>query len=284
MAFWLIQTLNGVSFGMLLFLLSAGLSLIFGLMRIINLAHGSFYLLGAYLGIAIMGATGSFWFALVFAPLAVAGISVVLQRLLLNRVAGNELGQVLMTFGFLLIASDVSLWIWGGTPLMLEKPPVFNASVELAGAAFPVYRLMITAVGMTVALGLWLLIERTRIGAIVRAGVDDREMVQGIGVNLPLMTSLVFALGALLAGLGGVLAGPILGVYPGADFAVVMFAFAVVVIGGLGSLAGAFWGSLFVGLVDNFGKAMFPEFAMFTIFVPMSIVLAVRPTGIFGKA
>lgn len=284
MSFWLIQTLNGVSFGMLLFLLSAGLSLIFGLMRIINLAHGSFYLLGAYLGIAIMGATGSFWFALAFAPVAVAGISVVLQRLLLNRVAGNELGQVLMTFGFLLIASDLSLWIWGGAPLMLEKPPVFDASVKLAGAAFPVYRLMITVVGMTAALGLWLLIERTRIGAIVRAGVDDREMVQGIGINLPLVTSLVFALGALLAGLSGVLAGPILGVYPGADFAVVMFAFAVVVIGGLGSLNGAFWGSLFVGLVDNFGKAMFPEFAMFTIFVPMAIVLAVRPTGIFGKA
>jgi len=284
MSYWLVQILNGVSFGVLLFLLSAGLSLIFGLMRIINLAHGSFYLLGAYVGIAIMGMTGSFWLALAFAPVAVALISIVLHRFLLNHVVGNELGQVLMTFGILLIISDVSLWLWGGAPLMLEKPLVFEGSVNLAGATYPLYRLVITGAGLMAALGLWLLIERTRVGAIVRASVDDHEMVQGIGINLPLMTSLVFALGALLAGLSGVLAGPILGVYPGADFVVVLLAFAVVIIGGLGSLKGAFWGSLFVGLVDNFGKTMIPEFAMFTIFVPMAVVLAVRPTGIFGKA
>lgn len=284
MTFWLIQTLNGLSFGMLLFLLAAGLSLIFGLMRIINLAHGSFYLIGAYVAVAIMTKTGSFWLALVVAPLVVAVLSVVLQRLLLNRVGDNELAQVLMTFGFLLVISDVSLWIWGGAPLMLDKPPVLEGSVTFAGATFPLYRLVLTAIGAVAAVALWLLIERTRIGAIVRAGVDDPEMVQGTGINLPLAMSLVFALGTLLAGLSGVLAGPILGVYPGADFNVVMLAFAVVVIGGLGSLKGAFVGSLFVGLVDNFGKALFPELAMFTIFVPMAIVLAVRPTGIFGKA
>ncbi|MCC6193208.1 MAG: branched-chain amino acid ABC transporter permease [Burkholderiales bacterium] len=284
MTFWLIQTLNGLSFGALLFLLAAGLSLIFGLMRIINLAHGSFYLVGAYVAVAIMAASGSFWLALVVAPLVVAVLSVVLQRSLLDRVVDNELGQVLMTFGFLLVISDASLWIWGGAPMMLDKPAVLEGSVTLAGATFPLYRLALTVAGAVAAVGLWLLVERTRIGAIIRAGVDDAEMVQGTGINLPLAMSLVFALGAFLAGLSGVLAGPILGAYPGADFNVLMLAFAVVVIGGLGSLKGAMIGSLFVGLVDNFGKALVPELAMFTIFVPMVIVLAVRPTGIFGRA
>jgi len=283
MSFWLIQTFNGISFGMLLFLLSAGLSLIFGLMRIVNLAHGSFYLLGTYIAIMLAKVSGSFWLALVVAPVLVAAFSVVLHRLLLERVADNELGQVLMSFGFLLVISDASLWIWGGAPLTLEKPPVFEGSLVFAGTTFPVYRLAIIVAGCVAAFALWVLIERTRIGAIIRAGVDDPEMVQGIGINLPLMMTLVFALGALLAGVAGVLAGPILGAYPGADFAVLMLAFAVVVIGGLGSLKGAFAGSLFVGLVDNFGKAMLPELAMFTIFVPMAIVLAIRPTGIFGR-
>ncbi len=284
MSFWLIQIFNGVSFGMLLFLLSAGLSLIFGLMRIVNLAHGSFYLLGTYSAITLANFTGSFWLALAIAPILVAGFSVALHWLLLDRVADNELGQVLMTFGFLLVISDVSLWIWGGAPLTLDKPQAFEGSLVVAGATFPVYRLAIIVAGCMAALGLWVLIERTRIGAIIRAGVDDPEMVQGIGINLPLMMTLVFALGALLAGVAGVLAGPILGAYPGADFAVLMLAFAVIVIGGLGSLKGAFVGSLFVGLVDNFGKAMLPELAMFTIFVPMAVVLALRPNGIFGRA
>lgn len=282
--FWLVQLLNGFSFGMLLFLLAAGLSLIFGLMRIINLAHGSFYLLGTYCAISIANATGSFWAALLVAPLLVAAFSILLERYLLRRVTDNELGQVLMTFGFLLVISDAMLWYWGGAPLTLEKPPIFEGAVTFAGVTFPIYRIAIAVAGLIGALALWLLIDKTKIGAVLRAGVDDPEMVQGVGINLPLAMSLVFALGALLAGVSGVLAGPILGASPGADFTVVMLAFAVIVIGGLGSLAGAFWGSIFVGLVDNFGKALFPEVAMFTIFVPMAIVLAIRPTGIFGRA
>jgi branched-chain amino acid transport system permease protein len=189
-----------------------------------------------------------------------------------------------MTFGFLLMISDASLWIWGGAPLSLDKPALLAGSLALPGAVFPIYRVAVMVIGAIAALLLWYFVERTRLGAIVRAGVDDHEMVQGIGINLPRVMWLVFALGAMLAGLAGVLASPILGVYPGADFAVLMLAFAVVVIGGLGSLKGAFLASLFVGLVDNFGKALFPEFAMFTIFVPMAAVLAVRPTGLFGKA
>lgn len=284
MTFWIAQTLNGLAFGMLLFLLSAGLSLIFGLMRIINLAHGSFYLLGTYLAISIANATGSFWAALAIAPVLVAVFSVALQRWLLARVADNELGQVLMTFGFLLIISDAALWYWGGAPLTLERPAILEGAVTIGGATVPLYRMVILGAGLAIAAALWLFIERTPLGAVMRAGVDDPETVQGIGINLPLTMSLVFALGAFLAGVAGVLAGPILGAYPGADFSVLMLAFAVVVIGGLGSLAGAFWGSLFVGMVDNFGKALVPELALFTVFVPMALVLAIRPNGIFGRA
>lgn len=279
-----IHILNGISFGMLIFLLSAGLSLIFGLMRIVNLAHGSLYLLGSYLAITVSNVTGSFWLALGVAPVAVAFFSVILQRLLFERVAHNELGQVLMTFGILLVISDALLWIWGGAPLMLEKPAVFEGSVKLFGAVFPFYRILIIVAGVAAALGLWILIEHTRIGALVRAGVDDREMVQGTGINLAFINSVVFALGALLAGVSGVLAAPILGAYPGEDFAVVLLAFAVIIIGGVGKIKGAFWGALFVGLMDSFGKAFFPEVAMFTIFVPMAVVLVIRPTGIFGSA
>ncbi len=284
MTFWVIQTLNGLSFGIVLFLLAVGLSLIFGLMRIINLAHGSFFLLGAYFGLLTIELTGSFWIAMALAPAAVALLSVVMQRFFLHRLGQNELAQVLMTFGFLLIIADSSLWLWGGAPQTLPKPALLEASVPIAGSAFPIYRLALMAIGAATALLLWLFIERTRLGAVVRAGVDDAQMVQGIGIDLPNVFSAVFALGAFLAGLSGVLAGPILGIGPGSDFSVLLLAFAVVVIGGLGSMRGAFLGSLFVGLVDNFGKALIPEFSLFTIFVPMAIVLAVKPTGLFGKA
>jgi branched-chain amino acid transport system permease protein len=282
--FWVIQTLNGLSFGTVLFLLTVGLSLIFGLMRIINLAHGSFFLLGAYVGLVVVAKTESFWLALAVAPVLIAVLSVAMQRWFLHRLGQNELAQVLMTFGFLLIIGDLSLWIWGGEPQTLPKPDLLGGSVPILGAVFPIYRLALMAAGCVIAVLLWLFIERTRLGAVVRAGVDDPEMVRGIGIDLPNVFSAIFALGAYLAGLSGVLAGPILGVGPGSDFTVLLLAFAVVVIGGLGSMKGAFLGSLFIGLVDNFGKALVPQFSLFTIFVPMAIVLAVRPTGLFGRA
>ncbi len=283
MTFWVIQTLNGLSFGVVLFLLAVGLSLIFGLMRIINLAHGSFFLLGAYIGLTVSEKTGSFWLALAIAPPAVAAASVVMQRWFLHRLGQNELAQVLMSFGFLLIIADLSLWVWGGEPQTLPKPALLEGSIPILGSVFPVYRLALMAIGSIIAVLLWLFIERTQLGAVVRAGVDDAEMVRGLGIDLPNVFSAIFALGAYLAGLSGVLAGPILGVTPGSDFTVLLLAFAVVVIGGLGSMKGAFLGSLFIGLVDNFGKALIPQFSLFTIFVPMAIVLAVRPTGLFGK-
>jgi branched-chain amino acid transport system permease protein len=284
MTFWSIQVMNGLSLAMLLFLLSSGLSVIFGLMRFINLAHGSFYLLGAYIGLSVIRLTDSFWLGLLVAPLAVAVLGVVLQRVLLQRVQANELAQVLVTFGVLLVISDLSLTMWGGLPQTLSKPGLLEGSLRWGGIVFPIYRLSLTLAGAAVAVLIWLFLERTQVGAMVRAGVDDEEMVRGIGVNITAVFSAVFAAGAALAGAAGVLGGAMLGVYPGADFEVVLMAFAVVVIGGLGSLRGAFAGSIFIGLADAFGKALVPELAAFSVFVPMVIMLAVRPTGLFGRS
>ncbi|MDH7798886.1 MULTISPECIES: branched-chain amino acid ABC transporter permease [unclassified Beijerinckia] len=279
-----IQVLNGLTLAMLLFLLASGLSIIFGLMRIINLAHGSFYLLGGYIGLSVINATDSFWLGLLLAPIVVGVVGMLTQRFLLQRVQHNELGQVLMSFGLLLIISDATLWWWGGLPQTLPRPEFLEGSYRLAGLVFPKYRLALTIAGVVVAISLWLLIERTRIGAIIRAGVDDADMTRATGVNIRLVFLMVFAAGAALAAAAGVLGGAMLGVYPGADFEVVLQAFAVVVIGGLGSLRGAFIGSLLIGLIDTLGKAIVPELAMFTVFVPMVAMLAIKPNGLFGRA
>jgi len=283
MMFWVIQTLNGISFGMLLFLLSAGLSLIYGLMKILNLTHGSFYLLGGYIGLVVVHSTGSFVFAVLAGSLAIAIIGVLMERFLLRRFHLQELPQTLLTFGFLFIFSDLAMLIWGGNPQTMPKPAMFSHSVQLGAYYYPSYRLFIIGFGFAVAVLLWWIQEGTRIGAMLRAGVDDEEIARALGINVSLLFTLVFALGAFLAALGGVMGGPIMGVYPGADFEVLLLGFVVVIIGGLGSLKGALVGGLIVGLLDNFGKVFFPEFALFTIFAPMALILAVRPAGLFGR-
>jgi branched-chain amino acid transport system permease protein len=283
MSFVVLQVLNGVSFGMLLFLLAAGLSLIYGLMRILNLAHGSYYLLGAYLALSVVQATGSLLLAVVTATAAVTALGVVMERVFLRRLPpGEELPQALLTFGFLLICGDSALWVWGGTPQTLPKPEALVSSVRLGPLFFPSYRLFLIAVGAVIGVVLWMVQERTRLGAMVRAAIDDGEIARATGINVSLLSSGVFAAGAALAALGGVMAGPLLGVYPGADFDILLLAFVVVIIGGLGSLKGAFFGALLVGLLDTFGKTLFPQLALFTIFAPVALILAVRPTGLFG--
>lgn len=284
MAFYTIQILNGLSLAMLLFLIASGLSVIFGLMRIINLAHGSFYLLGGYIGLSVIAVTDSFPLAILCAAAVVAVLGMALQHTLLQRVSHNELGQVLMSFGVLLVISDLALWFWGGLPQTLSRPAFLDGAFRFGGLVFPKYRVALILCGFVVALLIWLLIERTRIGAIIRAGVDDAEMVRGIGIDIRMVFLLVFGGGAALAGAAGVLGGAMLGIYPGADFEVLLQAFAVVVVGGLGSLRGAFVGSLLIGFSDTIGKALFPEVAMFTVFVPMVLMLVIRPEGIFGRA
>jgi len=284
MTFWLIQVFNGISFGMLLFLLASGLSLIFGLMGIVNLAHGSFYILGAYVAVSVVGATGSFLFGAAAGVAAVAAVGSGLHRGLLHRFHGRELAQVLLTFGVLFIVADVTVWIWGGNPLSLPKPAFLEGSLRVGTLMFPTYRLLVVAVGVAVAVALWIFQERTPFGAAVRAGVDDEEMARGVGINTPRLFTAVFALGAGLAALGGVIGGPFVGVFPGADFEILLLAMVVVIIGGLGSLRGAFVASLLVGLLDNLGKTLLPDLALFTVFAPMALILAVRPTGLFGQA
>jgi branched-chain amino acid transport system permease protein len=283
MEFWVTQAFNGISYGALLFLLASGLSLIFGVMRIVNLAHGSYFLLGGYVGLTTVWQTKSFPLALVSGAVAVALIGLGMECLFLRRLKQQVLAQVLMTMGFALIFQDLALLIWGGDPYTIPVPALLSGSLRAGVVVFPIYRVFIIVAASAVGTVLWLFLENTRAGATIRAAVDDGEMAQGVGINVPLVSMAVFALGAFLAALGGVVGGGFIGVYPGVDFEVLPYAFVVVIVGGLGSLQGAIVGSLMVGLLDNFGKALFPELSYFTLFAPMAVILALRPTGLFGK-
>jgi branched-chain amino acid transport system permease protein len=282
--FWIAQSFNGISYGALLFLLASGLSLIFGVMRIVNLAHGSYFMLGGYVGLTVALRTKSFTLACIAAAVAIALVGIGMERFFLRRLHGEVLGQVLMTIGFALIFQDLALLIWGGDPYTVPIPRMLTGTARLGGAVFPIYRIFIVVIAIVVGVALWVVLDRTRIGAMIRAAVDDAEMAQGVGIDVPKVSLAVFALGAALAALGGVIGGGFLGVYPGADFEVLPYAFVVVIVGGLGSLPGAVAGSLLVGLLDNFGKALFPELSYFTLFAPMALILALRPTGLFGRS
>jgi branched-chain amino acid transport system permease protein len=284
MEFWITQTFNGVSYGALLFLLAGGLSIIFGMMRIVNMTHGSYYLLGGYVGLTVIWKTGNFVLAILAGALTIALVGLGEYNAFLRRLGGQELGQVLTTMGFALIFQDLALVIWGGDPYTIPAPAALSGSYQIGELFFPVYRLFIVAVAAAVAVILWVVLEQTRVGAMIRATVDDAEMARGVGINVPLISMGVFALGAFLAAVGGVVAGGFVGVYPGADFEILPYAFVVVIVGGMGSLKGAVIGSLMVGLLDNFGKAFFPELSYFTLFAPMAAILAIRPTGLFGRA
>jgi branched-chain amino acid transport system permease protein len=281
--FWL-QLLNGITFGALLFLVASGFTLIFGLMRIVNLAQGSLYLIGGYVGLSAIRATGSYWLALLVGAVAVAALGLAIERGLLRRVRGAPMSEILLTVGLSLIAADVALAIWGGDPQTLSLPNGIDGETTLFGVTYPVFRLVVLGLGIVVAVGLWALLEHTRIGAIVRAGVDDREMIEALGINVKAVFTGVFALGALLAGLGGVVGGAYLSLYPGADTEILTYSLVVVVIGGLGSLPGAIVGSLLVGLVYTFGQSLVPDLAYFVVFAPMALVLLLRPQGLFGRA
>ena len=281
--FWIVQVFNGLSYGALLFLVASGLSLIFGVMRIVNLAHGSYFLLGGYVGLSVIWQTRSFPLALLCGAVAIGLLGVGMERLFLRRLAGQTLGQVLMTVGFALIFQDLALLIWGGDPYSLPLPAWLQGVVTAGTLRFPKYRIFIVVLATLIGAALWLALDRTRVGAMIRAAVDDPEMAQGVGIRVPTVSLGVFALGALLAALGGGIGGGFLGVYPGLDTEILPYAFVVVIVGGLGSLPGAMVGSLLVGLLDNFGKALFPELAYFTLFAPMALILALRPTGLFGR-
>ena len=277
------QLLNGLVYGVLLFLMAAGLSLIFGLMNVVSLAHGSFFMLGAYLGLSIFRATGSFWLALVLAPIPVIVIGVAIERLFLRPLyRRGHMDQVLLTFGFTFVFLDLVQTVWGRSVQRLPVPEILQGTMHIGAGVFSAYRLFLIGFGFAIALLLWLFLERSRIGAMVRAGVDDAQMAAGLGGNIPALFSGMFGFGVALAALGGVAAGPILSLYPGMDAEILIPAFIVIVIGGLGSLRGAFVGSLLIGIADTFGKAYLPSLALFLIYLAMILVLLVRPQGLFG--
>ena len=340
--FWVIQVFNGVSYGALLFLVGSGLSLIFGVMRIVNLSHGSYFMLGGYIALSVINATGSWALSIPLAAFGVAVIGLLMERVFLRSegfeylrnaviavsvaillvlafqrwqptVVGSKtefvvaaavatvvlyfllsrisiipietdvLRQVLLTVGFAFLFQQAALDIWGGNNMDITPPAALTQSIVIGGVYLPLYRLFMIGLALAIGLALWLTIEKTRMGAAVRATVDDAQMARGVGIDTNRISMFIFALGAFLAAVGGVIGGAFLGVFPGLDFEMLPLAFAVVIIGGMGSLSGAAIGALLVGLADNFGKALFPEISYFTLYAPMVLILAVKPTGLFGR-
>jgi len=283
MQFWIIQTLNSLSLGGLLFLLAAGFSLIFGLMRIANLTHGSLFMIGAYVGVTILRLVPNLWLAALLGGLAVAIFGGLLERLLLRPLAGNALGQVLVTLGISFIVADFCLIVWGGDPIPLSAPSYLQKPLLVGGVAFPAYRLVVLAIAIVTAIGLHALMEWTRIGAMIRAGVDDMPMARAVGIPVSRLFTFVFCLGAALAGAGGVIAGPIMSAYPGLDADMLPLALIVVILGGVGSLLGAFVGSFIIAVIYTFGSVLLPDLAYVILFLPMIAVIAYRPRGLFGR-
>ena len=283
MVYLITQTLNGLFSAALLFLIAGGLTLVFGVMRIVNIAHGSFYMLGVYVAFTVVAQTHSLLVGSLAAMLVVGGIGFAMQRLFLRRFASQPLPEMMMTMGFALLFRDGAFLIWGGDPFTLAYPSALRGSMDVQDVVFPIYRLFVILVAAAVGALLGLLNETTLIGAKLRAAVDDPEMAAGTGIPVALLSGLVFGVGAALAAFGGVMGGPILGGYPGMDFDLLPLAFVVVIIGGMGSLKGAVVGSIVVGMIDNFGKALVPELSYFTLFAPMVVMLAVKPTGLYGR-
>ena len=283
MNLWLLAA-NSIAFGGLLFLLSAGFALIFGLMRIPNLTHGSLFMLGAYFGVSLIAWGVGFWPAALAGGVGVAVLGGLIERLLLRRLPGAELAQVLVTLGLSFMIADTCLMQWGGDPISIETPAALRGASHVAGVAFPTYRLGVIVIAVACAAALWAMLERTRLGAMIRAGVDDPMMARAVGIRVPLLFTVVFCLGSGLAGFAGVIGGPILSVYPGLDQDMLPLALVVVILGGSGSLVGAFVGSFVVAVLYNFGQALLPELAYVVLFLPMLLVLVVRPSGLFGRS
>jgi branched-chain amino acid transport system permease protein len=277
------QALNGISFGALLFILAAGLSLIFGMMDVVNLAHGAFYMLGAYVALTVVQRTGSFWPALVIAPLAVGLLGLVIEPLLLRRLRGRHLDQVLLTIGISLVIADLIGLFWGREIRSIPLPSGLDHSVQVMGGDYPVYRLFVIAFGIVLAVAFSLVHRRTRVGALIRAGVDDAPMLAALGVDIDRLFAVTFAVGAALAAIAGVVAAPVFGVFPGMDVDALIYSLIVVVVGGLGTLSGAVVGAGLIGPADTFGKVLFPQFALALIFALLAFVLLLRPTGLLGR-
>jgi branched-chain amino acid transport system permease protein len=283
MRFWIFQILNGLTTGALLFFVASGLTVVFGLMRILNLAHGALFLVGGYVGWSVQMATGSFILAALAGALTAGVLGLLMQQAFTQTLLGSAFNQVLLTLGLAFILNNAILLLWGGAPRTIRPPAPFSSSVSVFGVTYPSYRLFLVALALLAGAGLWLFWERSRLGAMIRACVDDRPMAAVMGIRVDLVFAGVFTIGAALAGLTGVLGGPVFGVSIGLDFDVLLLAVVVVVVGGIGSLSGAFVGSMLFGLIDTFGRASFPEISYFTLFAPVILILLIRPVGLFGR-
>ena len=252
-------------------------------MKIPNLTHGSFFMLGAYLATSLIAHGFDFWTAAIGGGLLVAAFGGIVERLILRRLIGAELAQVLVTLGLSFMIADVCLMVWTGDPIRVATPSAIQGATTVAGVGFPTYRLAVSLIAALFAAALWLLLDRTRLGAMIRAGVDDPAMARVVGIRVSRLFTIVFCLGAWLAGFAGVIGGPILSVYPGLDGEMLPLALVVVILGGSGSLLGSLVGSFLIGFLYNFGQALFPELAYVVLFLPMLLVLVVRPQGLFGR-
>ena len=282
------QFMGGLTTAMFLFLIASGLSLVFGVMRVLNFAHGSFYMLGAYLAWQVVQSLSpilqSFWPAVLAAALGVAILGAVIERLLLRRLYGREeLYQLLLTYALVLILGDAAKAIWGTRQLSVSRPPILAGGLEVLGATLPMYNLFIMLLGPTIAIAGWLALTRSFAGRMVRAAALDREMLGALGANVGAIYTGMFVVSSFLAGLSGALVTPIQSIVPGMDVEIIVEAFIVVVIGGLGSFWGTFWGSVIYGEVLSFGILIFPSFSIFSVFALMAVILIVRPWGLFGR-
>ena len=279
----ILQAFNGISFAALLFLLASGFTMSFGLMRVVNMAYGAYYLFGGYVGLTLAQRTGNFAISIVGGGVAVIVLGYLVDRFLLRHVGENQIAQVLLTVGVALVVGDVSLAIWGGDNLLVPAPPFLRGAVELPGEIYyPKYRFVLIFLGVFVAVVLWFLYRKTQIGAVVRAGVDDREQVSATGINVDRLFILASGMASFLAGMAGVVGGAFLTLYPGAEWEILIYALVVVIVGGLGSLEGAMIGALIVGLLDAYGRWLLPEFSYFVLYGPIALLLLFRPRGLFG--
>ncbi len=283
--FFLQQLLNGLSFGALLFLIASGFTLVFGLMRISNLAHGAFYLVGAYVAVVTVAATQNFWVGILTGALAAAVLGLGIERGLLRRVRGQEMPEVLLTVGVSFVIADLVLWIFGGDPKSITSGAGAPGGALVVGDfAYPQYRLFIIGVTVVIGTALFLAQKYSTFGAVVRAGVDNREAASALGINIDRVFTWVFVIGAALAGIAGAIGSGLLSLRPTSGTEMLLYAMVVVIVGGLGSITGAAVGAVLIGLIDAFTKVLLPEFAYFTIFAPMALILVFRPRGLFGRA
>ena len=279
-----VNVLSGISFGAILFLVGSGLSLILGVMGILNLAHGALYMIGAFVGWTVAIQNGvNFWLAVLAGGVSGGLLGLIMERGFFRYLYKQYNEQVLLTFGFIYILNNLGLWIWGAVPKMPFTAPILDVSFPLLGGSYSLARIAVTAIGIVLAIGLWWLQDKTRIGAIIRAGMDNKEMTMGLGINVGLVSTAIFCLGTFIAGASGVIGAHLFGVNLELGLSILLLALVVVVVGGIGSVQGALLGSIVIGLILSFGKALFPELSMFLVYLVMIIILLVKPSGLLGR-